>query len=235
MVLLAVTPAIAAAVARAVSNDDGNNNSSDTLSIPLALRTQLAPYHKNASSIEETPASAPLGRDNHIPHSLLADLSAALVAATGQHEQYSLHVLIRGSTLHLPTPPPPPPKSARLLALLDAAHAEVSNREYAEMTRGLSTPRGGAGDASLNIGGELRDAFRSVSAVFNVLLSMGAVFVAVYWVAGTVSRDVGKRTLLGLFGALMVAIAEGWFFAKDLLRTDGPPAKHTSPRPKETL
>ncbi|KAJ3184594.1 hypothetical protein HDU87_003995 [Geranomyces variabilis] len=230
MVLLAVTPAIAAAVARA--------GGSTTLSIPLALRTKLVPYHKNERSTEETPASEQQGQKDHIPHSLLAELSAALIAATGQHDQYSLHVLIRGSSLHLPKPPPAPPKSARLLALLDAAQAELSNREYAEMTRGLSTPRGGAGrvvdDVTLNIGGELRDAFRSVSAVFNVLLSMGAVFVAVYWVAGTVSRDVGKRTLLGLFGALMVAIAEGWFFAKDLMSTDGPPAKHTNLRTKKT-
>ncbi|KAJ3021963.1 hypothetical protein HKX48_007340, partial [Thoreauomyces humboldtii] len=111
--------------------------------------------------------------------------------------------------------------SPELVKILSDIQAELSNREYHDMTRNVSVQRGEGGrHAPLNIGGELKDAFHSLSSVLNVLLSVAAVFAAVFWISGTVTSDLGKRTLLSLLAALIVAVAEGWFFAKDLLHVD---------------
>ncbi|RKO82775.1 hypothetical protein BDK51DRAFT_39596 [Blyttiomyces helicus] len=68
-----------------------------------------------------------------------------------------------------------------------------------------------------NVGRELRDAGRVLAAVVNVVCSMAAVFVALFYFGDSVTRDVAMKTLLALGGALIVGVAEGWFFARDWL------------------
>ncbi|KAI8908833.1 endoplasmic reticulum-based factor for assembly of V-ATPase-domain-containing protein [Powellomyces hirtus] len=189
------------------------------------LVLKLQPYVKVPKDVQVEESRIP----KTIPHTLLSKLSQALERQASD-ESFSLQTLVHGSCIHL-QPPPPRTKSPELVKILDDIKAELANREYAEMTKNVSFQRDSM-RAPLNIGGELRDAFRSLSAVFNVLLSIAAVFAAVFWVSGTVTQDIGKRTLLSLFGALMVAIAEGWFFAKDLLHVDVKTSHGPLPREK---
>ncbi|KAI9099733.1 endoplasmic reticulum-based factor for assembly of V-ATPase-domain-containing protein [Phlyctochytrium arcticum] len=173
-----------------------------------------------------------------ITHTLIQSISQYLASSRKTNytesicpssERQDLWSLTRGSQVWLDRPKPIV-KSAALLALLSEIQDTLDNKAYANMVRSVAPPssQNDSGGILSSIGSDLRDAKRQMSAVFNVLFSAVAVFVAVFWVSGTLSRDVGVRTLISLLGTLIVLIAEGWFFARDWLFDEPPPTPAAS-------
>ncbi|KND04520.1 uncharacterized protein SPPG_00249 [Spizellomyces punctatus DAOM BR117] len=214
MVRLVVTEKIRSAIELALLEE----------ALDTSLAEKLKPYSQRSRSENRPDAEDP----DTISHELLNEVSKALLhqRADDDRQDFYFHELVKGSEVYMDKPKPRV-KSPELIQLLDAIRADLANKEYAEMVRGVSLNR--EVQPLVPIGGELRNAFRQISSVINVLFSIAATFAAVFWVSGTVTRDVGMRTLIGLFGALLVAIAEGWFFARDWL-FDEPP----NPSAKQT-
>ena len=55
-----------------------------------------------------------------------------------------------------------------------------------------------------------------ISGLVNVLFSVAAVFTAAFYLGEVVYMDVGARVLVALFAALVVGLADAWFFTRDL-------------------
>ncbi|KAI8995927.1 endoplasmic reticulum-based factor for assembly of V-ATPase-domain-containing protein [Gaertneriomyces semiglobifer] len=165
-----------------------------------------------------------------IDHQTVVQVSKALQASEGKDSsEYSLHALLRGSKVYMDRPKERV-KSPELVRILENIKADLANKEYAEMVRHVSTFRERDNVPASSIGNDLRDAFRQMTAIINVIFSILAVFMAVYWVSGTVTRDIGMKVLISLFFALVALIAEGWFFTRDWLLNDIAPASTTPTR-----
>ncbi|KAJ3036816.1 hypothetical protein HDV00_002369 [Rhizophlyctis rosea] len=193
MVRLIVTERIAEAIAAI----------NDSKTAPETLRADIA-----ALDIDDAPKT--------IPHALLCHVSKTLLEETSD-PKYHLHTLLRGSSFHLNVPKPRT-KSPALLKLLEEAQLKLDEQAYEEMTRSISQKHLQTNRTSL--AQDLKHANRAITAMVNVVFSMIAVFTALFYFGHTVTNDVAMRTLLSLFGALVVGIAEGWFFSKDLIKGD---------------
>jgi hypothetical protein len=78
-------------------------------------------------------------------------------------------------------------------------------------------------DLKFSIGNEMKEwklVQKQLTGIVNVLFSIAAVFTCCFYLGELVHIDIGSRVLLALLFALLVAIAEGWFFAKDLFMAD---------------
>ncbi|KAJ3026149.1 UNVERIFIED_CONTAM: hypothetical protein HDU68_006138 [Siphonaria sp. JEL0065] len=154
-----------------------------------------------------------------IPHTLVRDLSRVLLACEKDSEiKYSFKELTAGSKMVLESPRPRV-KSPELLQLLEKAKLKAENEEYARMTQEL-IPQHKMTQLTKQERNEYNATIGMFSGILNVLLSMVAVFMAVFWVGHTVTQDIGMKTLLSLLCALIVGFAEGWFFSKDWLFED---------------
>ncbi|KAJ3299526.1 hypothetical protein HK104_008623 [Borealophlyctis nickersoniae] len=134
---------------------------------------------------------------------------------------YHIHELLKGSKIHLNVPKPRT-KSPELLQILEKIKHDLAAKEYEEMTRSVSQAHMRTRNGGGSIGSDLKGANRILSAVLNILFSMVAVFVALFYFGDGVTRDVAMKTLMSLAGAFIVGFAESWFFAKDWL-FDTPP------------
>ncbi|KAI8815708.1 endoplasmic reticulum-based factor for assembly of V-ATPase-domain-containing protein [Fimicolochytrium jonesii] len=195
-----LTSRIIAAVDHLLQHDDG---------ISKGVADKLRTY--SSSQDQEN-------RPTTIPHGLLQQISQDLLK-TEKDGKYQLHRLMEGSKIALQGPPERV-KSPQLLATLDRIRIQLENAEYAEMTKNVRLDFREEQNGPLRIGAELRGAFSQMSAVFNVLFSIAAVFLATFWISGTVTREIGYKTLVSLAAAMIVAIAEGWFFTRDLIQED---------------
>ncbi|KAI8847421.1 endoplasmic reticulum-based factor for assembly of V-ATPase-domain-containing protein [Chytridium lagenaria] len=157
-----------------------------------------------------------------IPHSLVSRAIKALKTSNASEvETLSFDDVMKGSSMVFKIPPPRE-KSEKLKAILQTCQNNLDRQEYTRMTSNL-------GLKSYNMRDDILDAKKAMGAfgaVFNVLLSMGAVFTAIMYFGTSLTSDVGTRVLIGLFAALVVAIAEGWFLSRDLLRVDAASSKN---------
>ncbi|KAJ3296975.1 hypothetical protein HDU79_005039 [Rhizoclosmatium sp. JEL0117] len=200
MVLLNTTPAMAVAAQTAfkrLQSDKSTSSSTDEAGF-TALRQWIN---------DATDTALP-------PMSHVAAVAAHRLAA----DDKSFGEFVRGAGLVL-APPPPRQKSDQLKQLLRDAEVKAENLEYARMTDDL-VPKHSMSQLTRQEKFEFNATIGMFSGILNVLLSMVAVFVAVMWVGDTVTRDVGMKTLLALFFAFVVGIAEGWFFSRDWLFED---------------
>ncbi|KAI8615999.1 endoplasmic reticulum-based factor for assembly of V-ATPase-domain-containing protein [Chytriomyces sp. MP71] len=150
---------------------------------------------------------------SHANVRMLSDVLTKAHSNSHHAAEYSFDNLLKGSSMVFPRREKRE-KSEELKRLLHEAKTKSENLEYEKMTEGLRR------DTSI-ISRQERSEYKAVmgmfSALVNVLFSMVAVFVAVFYVGHTVTSDVGMKTLLALFFAFVVGIAEGYFFSRDWL------------------
>ncbi|KAK4701526.1 hypothetical protein P7C70_g4703, partial [Phenoliferia sp. Uapishka_3] len=132
-------------------------------------------------------------------------------------------------SLSLPKLTPSISQSPQLLAILAALQLESDRASYASMTS-LTQPqpisllpmndihdpaKNGRGERT--VAEEWQEVRRELSAVINVVASMGAVGTAVWWVGG--GRSLAARLMLSLGGAVAIAAIEAFlywrFFTRD--------------------
>lgn len=116
--------------------------------------------------------------------------------------------ILKGSHIILDKPPQVK-KSEKLLAILKECQDIVDKREYYRMTKGLTK------DINTRFS-DVRFTIGQVSSVFNVILSMAAVFTVVMYF-GDQLGNLSIKVLIALFCSWIVGIAEGYFLFKDLL------------------
>ncbi|KAI8894350.1 endoplasmic reticulum-based factor for assembly of V-ATPase-domain-containing protein [Globomyces pollinis-pini] len=132
----------------------------------------------------------------------------------GNDCQYNLLDFITGTQFYHPTKKIIPP-SKEYQKMMDDCRALLAEKEYLQMTENLETKK-----LSLSPGSEWKEVHKMTTSIINVLFSVVAVFVAVFYLGESMQMDIGLRVLISLAGALIVAIAEGWFFTKDWVISD---------------
>ncbi|TPX35537.1 hypothetical protein SmJEL517_g02191 [Synchytrium microbalum] len=209
-----------------------------TLTPRLRAAAQLAIALKSPELDEETTTELQtcVNSDWETPQTISHTLVAHIARIIREHatengldeDLYELRELLRGSTL-VHEAPKQREKSPELQAILERARIDQENKEYARMVSGVSSSNDAInGTAPASIGRELKAASQLSLAAFNVVLSLVAVFAAVYYFGDAVSNDASMKTLMGLAGVLIVAIAEGWFFMRDWLVVHEKPTMTTS-------
>ncbi|KAJ3092778.1 hypothetical protein HK102_003041 [Quaeritorhiza haematococci] len=148
-----------------------------------------------------------------IHHKDLHRLSQFMLAIHSNDSKYSFRELVKGSKINVESPRPRV-KSPELQKILNDVRTQLENQEYERMVRNVSTYTGEQRPLE-SFSKDLRNVSKLMSSIMNVLFSVGAAFVAVFYFSYTVSEDISVRTLLAVTGGLIVAIAEGWFFSRD--------------------
>ncbi|TPX32856.1 hypothetical protein SeMB42_g07570 [Synchytrium endobioticum] len=178
------------------------------LAIALSSRDSIPNTHTELLDKEATDEltiilSSDWDDSQTVSHSLVARIARTIrqhAAENGLEEGlYELRELLKGSTI-VHEAPKAREKSPELLALLQKARIDQENRDYVRMVSGV------AGTRELYSNGTSRTPNLSI-----------AVFAAVYYFGDSISNDVCVKTLIGLACALVVAVAEGWFFMRDWL------------------
>ncbi|KAK2726164.1 hypothetical protein QYM36_000573 [Artemia franciscana] len=159
-----------------------------------------------------------LERKKHL-NQVFADISDLSVAIDNKFKEeevpadYPLHKMLRCCDILLPTLPAPPPRDPQLEARCLRLRKEQEQKEYDAMVNRIAPPKERKPD---NLAAELREVNRQLIQVFQFVLSTGSAFVfgfwGVDWAAGPF--DFGSRSLIGVFCALVVAIAEIYFLIK---------------------
>ncbi|KAL2911437.1 hypothetical protein HK105_209088 [Polyrhizophydium stewartii] len=216
-----------------------------------AVLAQLRAAQRQLEAADADEAAAP--SDKAVPHTLVRDACSVLAQAhpgtwpaaaacapgrarrcvltrgiLADNPDYAFHRVLRGSRIEFVVPKPKP-KSPEYIKMMDEVRAYLANKEYEQMTNGLDSTASGKNKL---LGGfsedmlELRKASRHLISLANVLFSMVATFAAAYVLSGHVFAEQGFRVLFGLFATLLVAVAEGWFFARDWLLDDLPRKHH---------
>lgn len=81
--------------------------------------------------------------------------------------------------------------------------SNIPGAENASVTRMQATERQ-----------EMNTAKNQITAIVNIMFTIVAVFVAVYWISPSVTDDIGYRILLSLSFCVIVGIAETWLYIR---------------------
>jgi len=126
-----------------------------------------------------------------------------------------VHEWLRNCDIELPEPPVIP-RNPELEARVQRLKLEQQEREYQDMTRNVDASRARVPDES--IASQLKQINRQLIAVVQFIVSVGAGFafgfIGVELMVGDL--DFGFRLLLGVMCALIIALAEIYFLAKQL-------------------
>ncbi|KAG8226407.1 hypothetical protein J437_LFUL012503 [Ladona fulva] len=135
---------------------------------------------------------------------------------------HCLHSLLEDSELILPSPKPIE-RNPILEKRIQRLKREQDEREYKRMTRNVDTSR--KHEPQETISYQMQQINRQLIAVFQFVLSVAAGFafgfLGVELIVG--SLDFGFRLLLGIICALIIALAEIYFLAKQLADDIFPP------------
>ncbi|KAJ1524706.1 hypothetical protein HK096_000792 [Nowakowskiella sp. JEL0078] len=123
-----------------------------------------------------------------IPHFILAIISETLIQ-DNYPIIYSLSYLTCGSKMVFQGPKPRV-KSPELLAILAKIEIENQNKEYNRMVSTVLPQNSSAISSMSGIGHELKESTKVLTAIFNVLLSVGAVVTAILYFGDGVSTDI---------------------------------------------
>ncbi|KAI9226002.1 MAG: endoplasmic reticulum-based factor for assembly of V-ATPase-domain-containing protein [Piptocephalis tieghemiana] len=200
-ILLLVTPRIDAAVRKALVVLGSN------VDFCLTLRRRLPFLSTKAAPTANDPPVEPCG----IPFELLEDLSKHMLTwergnGCTDNSDYYLHELLRGSRIFIPVSPTSE-RSQELTARLNRIQTINANADYTRMVQGV-LPHENETIA------DVRSINQQLAAILNVFFSVAAVATAVYWVSATITSDIAIRVLLSLTGALIILLAEVWFFVR---------------------
>lgn len=137
--------------------------------------------------------------------------------------EFPLHELLTKWGIEIPEPPVIP-RNPELEARVQRLRVEQEERDYRSMTKNVDSVRIKHPDDS--IGYQLKMMNRQLIAVLQFIISVGAGFafgfIGVQYMVGEL--DFGFRLLLGVICALIIALAEMYFLAKQLAEDIFPPA-----------
>ncbi|KAI9352877.1 hypothetical protein BDR26DRAFT_849999 [Obelidium mucronatum] len=153
-------------------------------------------------------ATGELACPRSISHSLVQEVSQLLLSNCEEEdskEKYAFKALTKGSRMVLDSPKARV-KSPELIELLRKAKIIAENAGLVPKHKMTQLTKQERNEYNATIG--------MFSGILNVLLSMLAC------VHGSSRLDIGMKTLLALFFALVVGFAEGWFFSRDWLFED---------------
>lgn len=146
-----------------------------------------------------------------VAHSAVIEAANIMLAKTG-FSSYRISSIMRSTRIILDAPIKAKP-TIEYLELMESFRNKQDARDYANMTREFRKDH-------FTVFTDLQD-LRQIRTLFysiiNVVLSMAAVFAAVFYMADSAALDMSWRVLLALFGAFVAGFAEAWFFAKDWL------------------
>jgi len=130
-----------------------------------------------------------------------------------------LHELLEGINVKLPQPKVTP-RNPELEARIKKLRAQQNNRDYKAMTKGVDSSRKHLPDESLAY--QMKAINKQLIAVFTFILSVAAGFAFGFWGIFWETKDVdlGFRLLIGIICALIIALAEIYFLAKNLSEDD---------------
>lgn len=229
MVLLSVTPAIRDALEKYHAiHPDSEKETPEKQTQEKKVTEAKEPQADHPTS-PHTPALPP-PTSSSISHTQLI----ALARATRR----PLAALTRNTAVHAaPLRPPPPPKTPEYLALMAALRQKRENDEYLAMVGGLATstklgyaagsidgvdPRdpafrgynlatgpGDMGEDALTPAQEIKVVREQLTTILNIGISVASVAYALWYCSGTYFLwPLPARTLLALFGAILVLVAE---------------------------
>ncbi|KAJ3070569.1 hypothetical protein HDU98_006374 [Podochytrium sp. JEL0797] len=174
MVLLVSTPRLESAAAQALDHLKSLASRSEELE---AVKTSLEEWTGADKTAEHL---AP------IDHSLVRSIARLLKDA---EPPVTFEDLVKGSKMSFESPKPRV-KSKELLELLEKARIKAENAEYSRMTDDL-IPKHSMTQLTRQEKFEWNSTVGMFSGIMNVVLSMAAVFMAVFWVGDTITTDIG--------------------------------------------
>ncbi|XP_072163600.1 transmembrane protein 199-like [Diadema setosum] len=123
-----------------------------------------------------------------------------------------LHELLEGAEIYHP-PLEPPKRNPELVARLERLKAEQEDKQYREMTKNVNVQTYGKSPLS-QIGKDVRSFQAQMVGVVNMVLTIVGAFVFGYMAAWYRSQPVITCVSTGLALALVVAVADVYFFIK---------------------
>ncbi|ANB15984.1 Vph2p [Sugiyamaella lignohabitans] len=149
-------------------------------------------------------------REPAIEHDRLVIISKSLIARYPDNAEYRLAALVKGTYVYNPPKPPAPPKSEEFLKQMERLRNEEAEREYQRMINPELALAISSGSESVpSIGQEAKQLKEQLSAIVNIMVSVASVAAAIwYWSGSSAGFSTPTRTLLSLFGAITVLIAE---------------------------
>jgi len=136
--------------------------------------------------------------------------------------KFWVHELLKGSKVCFDVLLPKP-RSDTLEQRLQNIARDMNNQEYYRMVSGVdpnfsvpATPRNPDAYANAIILSDSKETKQQITAIINILFTIVAVFVAVYWVSYAVTNVISWRVLMSLFSSIFVGAAETFLYIRYL-------------------
>lgn len=191
MVLLTVTPTISSAL-RAyfdsiASQDDTTQDTQSVLSLPSIDDYRHAISHSDLTALANQPSTTT-----------------------------SLASLVKGTSVYFQPKPAPPPKTKEYIDLMANLRLRQQEAEYQSLlssdlpTKSKSTSLNNNPDEEdITPGKAMKELREQLATIVNVAVTVGSVATAAWWWSGTSTHwSVGVRTLVAIFAAILVLVAE---------------------------
>lgn len=146
--------------------------------------------------------------------------------------EYNLMTLMRGSEVYVPPKPEPTPKSSEYLEYMEKLRVNLQEREYQTLIHNKPIDDKADEEEYTSLSQEAKVVKEQLSAIVNIILSVVSVGWAIwYWTDSSIGNlSLASRTLLSIFGSLIVLIAEVFIYTRYKMKVDD--AKHVE-REKE--
>jgi hypothetical protein len=155
-----------------------------------------------------TPINSPTASLSH--HDIYA-ISRALLSHDPPNRNYTLTVLLRGTSVYTPPPPPAAEKSPEYIALMARLRKQQEEAEYRALTSSAPVEEE---EEDMT----WKETKNQISVVFNIILSVFAASAAVWKVAS--GWGVPQRLAAAFVSGLVVAVAEVVLFVGYLRRLE---------------
>lgn len=146
-------------------------------------------------------------------------------SSDGSEVEFSMRWMLRGTKVVKPPEPEKPPKSPEFLAQMERLRAQAQEQEYQALVKGLKEPASlsvdPADEGEIKPGQMAKEIKEQLSAIVNILLSVASVAWALwYWTASSMNISLATRTLLSLFGAGVILVAEVFIYTRYKFKVD---------------
>jgi hypothetical protein len=120
------------------------------------------------------------------------------------HNEYVLSELVKGTGVYFAPKPAPVAKSKQFLEQMERLRREQQEKEYQEMVGSSSWSP--TDTSTPSFAQESKELNEQISTIFNIIISVASVAAALwYWSPG---YSLPARTLISVFGALVILVAE---------------------------
>ncbi|KAJ1917425.1 hypothetical protein IWQ60_007781 [Tieghemiomyces parasiticus] len=200
MVQLTVTPALQLLLAQV--HDDER--------CPPGLRDRLQPL---CAATETEDSIMAVG----IPYELIRDGVTRYNALELGNKPITLLEALKGTSAYFPAPAVKE-RDPAFAAHLEKVKAELAQRDYLRMVQNVAVnERRRVGST---IAHDMREVQQQLLVIFNIIFSIVAVFVTVYYASYTMTSDVGLRAALALAACFIVGGAEAWLYTSKVIQVE---------------